>query len=389
MTRRLLIAGSAALWLCACANDNVEPPAPLAAIAKPQLTASEVWSRSIAGTEATAQLHITAAADGTNVYTLTSSGTFTHGGLVYALSLKSGGTNWSVKTDLSLTAGPAVNDGIVVVAAADGTVLALKSTDGSSLWKSQVTGEILATPAVSAGTVVVRTTDGRVLALDADTGKQRWKTGYDVPRLSLRGAAPPVIVDRMVFVGLDDGRLVALDIGDGHQLWQAVVGTPSGGDELSRLSDVDGVLAVDGDTVYAVAYHGQIAAISRQSGQILWSRDMSSYTGVSVDSDYVYVTDAHSAVWALDKNNGSPIWTQPAMRAHDLTVPTPFQGVVVVGGIEGTVHFLSRKDGSVMQRVSLDSAPIVAPPLVVGDTVVVLSTGGDIAVYVIVPTKAG
>jgi outer membrane protein assembly factor BamB len=339
--------------------------------------------------DATAQLHITAATDGTNVYTLTSSGTFTSGGVVYALSLKSGGTNWSVKTDLALTAGPTVNDGLVVVAAADGTVLALKSADGSILWKTEVAGEILAAPAVGAGTVVVRTTDGRVLALDADTGKQRWKNGYDVPRLSLRGASPPLIVDRMVLAGLDDGKLVALDLGDGHQLWQAIVGTPSGGDELSRLADVDGVLAVDGDTVYAVAYHGQVAAISRQSGQIQWSRDMSSYVGVSVDGDYVYVTDTHSAVWALDKNNGAPVWTQPAMRAHELTVPTPFQGSVVVGGIEGTVHFLSRKDGSVMQRVSLDSAPIVAPPLVVGDEVVVLSTGGDIAVYVIAPAKSG
>jgi outer membrane protein assembly factor BamB len=375
--------------LVACANDNVEPPAPLAPIEKPQLTATQIWSRDFPATAATDQLHMDAVSDGTNIYILTSRGTFTAGGLVYALSIKSGGTNWSVKTDLPLTAGPTVKDGLVVVAAADGTVLGLKPDDGTILWKASVAGEILAAPAIGAGTVVVHTTDGRVLALDAVTGKQRWKTGYDVPRLSLRGASPPVIADRMVLAGLDDGRLVALDLGDGHQLWQAIIGTPSGGDELSRLSDVDGILAVDSDNVYAVAYHGQVVALSRQSGQILWSRDMSSYTGVSVDKDYLYVTDSLSAVWALDKSNGSPIWTQPAMRAHDLTVPTSYQNTVVVGGIDGTVHFLSRKDGSVMQRVSLGSTPIVAPPLVVGDKVVVLSTGGDIAAYVIASATTG
>ena len=106
---------------------------------------------------------------------------------------------------------------------------------------------------------------------------------------------------------------------------------------------------------------------------------------MSVDGNYVYVTDLHSAVWALDRSNGVPVWTQPEMRAHNLTLPVPFHDSVVAGGIDGHFHFLSKKDGSVIARGKLDSAPILAPPVVIGDSVLILSTDGEIGLFQVTP----
>jgi outer membrane protein assembly factor BamB len=216
-----------------------------------------------------------------------------------------------------------------------------------------------------------------------------WKTNYDVPRLTLRGASDPVIVDRVVMDGLDNGKLVALNLDDGTQLWQATVANSTGSDELARLTDVDGDLAVDGDRVYAAGYHGQTVSVSRSNGQIDWARDLTTYTGASADDQHVYVTDLHSAVWALDKSSGVPVWTQPEMRAHNLTVPVPFHDSVVVGGIDGHIHFLSKKDGSLMARTQLGSAPILAPPVVIGDEVLVLTTSGILGAFLAVPVTGG
>ncbi|HSC47065.1 MAG TPA: outer membrane protein assembly factor BamB [Gammaproteobacteria bacterium] len=377
---RLLPAFLLASLLAACASDNVEPPAPLTTFT-PQLKVLEAWSRTLSAAEETLLLHLDVVSDGTDLYTLT------HSGDVYSLYAKNGGTRWKTDTKLELTAGPGVNDGMVAVAAEGGMVIALDAKDGHILWQSPVDGAVLASPAVGAGIVVVRTTDGRVLALAADSGRQRWKTAYDVPRLSLRGASMPVILDRQVLVGLDDGRLVALKVDDGSQAWQTPVGAPSGSNELSRVADLDGIIAVAGDDVYAVAYQGQVMAITRQNGQVLWAREMASYTGVSVDQTHVYVTDLHSTVWALDKATGVAVWSQPVLRAHDLTVPVPFGDAVVVGGIEGDLHFLSKLDGSLMARVSLGSSRINVPPLVMGDRLIAVSTGGDIASYGVLPIK--
>jgi outer membrane protein assembly factor BamB len=378
--KKLLYTILTGLILAACASDNVEPPALLKDLVKPRYKLEELWSRSISASDVLLRVNMQLAADGKDVYTAANNGK------VYAFSLKSGGTDWSVATDLTLGAGPALGNGLLVVAGVDGSILALNPADGSTLWKTSVDGEVVARPAIGTGSVVVRTTDGRVMALAADSGKVRWKTSYAVPRLTLRGACDPVIVDNMLIEGLDNGKLVALNLDDGTQMWEATVANPSGSDELARLTDVDGILAVDGDTVYAVGYHGQTIAVSRSNGQVQWSRDLTSYTGVSSDGTHLYVTDLHSAVWALDKSNGVPVWTQPEMRAHNLTLPVPYRDGLILGGVDGHIHFLSKQDGSVMARTSLSSAPIIAPPLVVGDTVLVLSTAGEVGAYTAVAT---
>ncbi|MGB9428922.1 MAG: outer membrane protein assembly factor BamB [Gammaproteobacteria bacterium] len=375
---KLFIVAPLALLLAGCLSSNVEPPAPLVPFT-PKVKVQRLWSNSVGSADPILRLGIVAASDGSNVYTAAANGD------IYAFALKNGGKLWKTSTKLTISAGPGVGAGLVVVGATDGTVLALNASDGSKVWQANVNGQILASPAVSQTAVVVRTVDGHILALSAAAGQKLWSISRDVPNLTLRGSGAPVIAGDMVVLGLESGQLLALNLSDGSQRWIAVIAAPTGSNELSRLVDVDGVLAVGSDNIYSVAYQGHIADVARDSGQVLWSREMSSYTGVSEDDTRVYASDIHSAVWALDKATGVPVWTQPAMRARDLTVPVPFGDTVVAGDLKGYLHFLSKKDGSIVARVSLGSDPILAPPIVVNGILVVLTTSGDLAAYKLVP----
>ncbi|MDE2234598.1 MAG: outer membrane protein assembly factor BamB [Gammaproteobacteria bacterium] len=375
--KRIITLGMAIL-LAACASSNVEPPAPLVNFT-PKIKVERVWSRSIGSADAILRLGIVPASNGTNVYVAS------HDGAVYAFNLKNGDHVWRTNTKLSLTAGPGVGEGVLVVCASNGTVEALSTKDGKQLWKTDVNGYVLASPAVSQSVVVVTTTDGHTLALSSLTGQVLWNVAHEVPNLSLRGASPPLISGNTVFQGLDNGQLLALNLSDGSQRWSTSISIPSGSNELARLVDLDGVLAVDSDVVYAVNYHGRLEELVRDSGQVMWRREMSSYTGVSEDSSHVYVTDTHSAVWALDKATGIPVWTQPAMRARDLTLPVPYMDTVVAGDLQGYLHFLSKQDGSIVARVRQGSSPILAPPIVVNGYLVVLTAGASLAAYKIEP----
>jgi outer membrane protein assembly factor BamB len=376
--KQLIMIAIVGLLLAACASTNVEPPAPLVKFT-PKVKVERVWSASLDAADAILRLGIKPASDGTNIYAAA------HDGSVYAFELNDGQRLWKVKTKLPITAGPGVGQGMVVVGASDGTLLALNSTNGKQLWKINVNGYILASPAVSQLAVIACTTDGHIIAVSPSSGKKLWNVSHDVPTLTLRGASPPVITNDVLYQGLDSGQLLALNLSDGSQRWAATISSPTGSNDLARLVDLDGVLAADNDNIYAVNYQGRIVEVARDSGQIIWSREMSSYTGVSEDATNVYATDIHSAVWALDKNTGIPEWTQPAMRARDLTVPIPFTDTVVAGDLEGYLHFLSKKDGSIVARVRLGSDPILAPPIVVNGLLVVLTTSGKLAAYKVVP----
>ena len=81
----------------------------------------------------------------------------------------------------------------------------------------------------------------------------------------------------------------------------------------------------------------------------------------------------------LDKRTGSSLWEQKDLHGRKLTSPIVYQSYVVVGDIEGYVHWLSSTDGRQLGRVQVAGDAIDAKPIVVGDTVYIYAKDGTLA----------
>lgn len=356
------------------AKDNLEPPAELVDF---QATASlsRAWSRDLGdGIERSGSKPRPAEANGI-VYA-----SDLEGG-VFAVDLANGKTRWAIEAGKRLSSGPGVGDDLVVVGGLDGDVIALNRETGSAQWTTQVSSEVLASPVIANGIVVVRSGDGRVFGLSASDGSRAWLFDRGVPLISLRGNATPIIVDGTVYLGYDDGKVIALELADGKLLWEQTIATPSGRTELERMGDIDGEIVANEGELYLVTYRGQAAALARDSGRLLWSRDMSSFTGVSVADDEVYLSDADGSIWALDRRSGSSLWKQEQLAHRWLTTPVAFGAYLAVGDFDGYLHLLSRKDGTTAARVHVADEAVRAAPLVAGELVVVASVDGELASY--------
>ena len=178
------------------------------------------------------------------------------------------------------------------------------------------------------------------------------------------------------FVGFDNGKLYALRSRDGSLAWEATVGAPSGRTELDRMVDVDGQLAVVGGDLYAVGFHGRLVSLSADAGRPAWTREFSSSTGVSIARRQLYLTDEQDSVWALDRLNGADIWRQERMARRQLTTPVQHGDSVVVGDLEGYLHWLSADDGTFVARARVGDEPILVAPIVDGDLLYVASQSG-------------
>jgi outer membrane protein assembly factor BamB len=104
-----------------------------------------------------------------------------------------------------------------------------------------------------------------------------------------------------------------------------------------------------------------------------------------VDEDNLYVTDDESHVWSLGRLAGSANWEQEQLAGRALTAPSSSGDYVVVGDVEGYLHWLSREDGQLAARVRLDDERIMAAPLVVDDVVIAYSSGGTLGAYRVAP----
>jgi outer membrane protein assembly factor BamB len=202
-----------------------------------------------------------------------------------------------------------------------------------------------------------------------------------VPALSLRGNAAPRIAEGVVYAGEDSGKLVALRLSDGNVMWEQTLAPGEGRTELARLQDIDGDVAVADGVVYAAGYQGMTAALIADSGRPLWTHPLSSYTGVALASTQIYVIDADSDVWALDLRTGASNWKQEGLKYRWLGEASTMGDAVVVGDMEGWVHWLAASDGKFAARVRLSKHAIQAAPLVVGDTVYVEDIDGVVGAY--------
>ncbi|AXS79493.1 outer membrane protein assembly factor BamB [Dechloromonas sp. HYN0024] len=294
--------------------------------------------------------------------------------------LEGGKVAWKIEAGQPLSAGVGANGRLLVVGTSKGEVLAFSAEDGKALWQAKVSSEVLASPVVGDDGVAVKSGDNRVHLLDLGDGGRKWVYQRATPPLSVRGAGSPVFADRYVFVGYPGGKMVALAIQNGAPVWEGTVALPKGATELDRVADIVAAPVIDGRLICAVAFQGRVACFDMgQGGTMIWSRDLSSVTGLAMDSRYLFVADDKGVVSALDRQSGSSLWKQDKLKNRKLSAPVVQRGLVAVADAEGIVHFLSREDGSFAARQKTDGTPVRAPLKMLGNAVLVQTTGGSVS----------
>ena len=305
-----------------------------------------------------------------------------------ALDLRSGRVIWRAKTRAPLSGGTAASTDLVLVGSSDGQLFAFNPADGASRWKVRLNGEVLAAPAISERLVAVRTVDGRLHALSPADGHELWSQEQQVPRLSLRGTSRPLIVGDVVLCGFDNGKVLAVSVNDGSVQWEATVTPPHGRTELERLADIDSPVSVSGQDVYAIGFQGRVAMLAIDTGQVWWSHEASSYRGISLDDAALYLSTADGEVVALKARTGTEIWRQNALLHRGLSAVAVMDDSIVTADFQGYVHWLDKASGALAARVQNGKVRVSNPPVVVGNTVVVINDRGQIAAYRVTPQAA-
>jgi outer membrane protein assembly factor BamB len=367
---------------CASSTKKADKPVELTDF---QSTAkvSRVWGASVGSSEPRMRLGLSLAADGEVLYAAN------HAGQVVALRQADGRRLWQTSTKVPLTGGPGVGAGLVVAGGSHGHVVALDAATGAIKWKSFINSELLSAPAVSSDYVVFRAVDGRVVALHASDGTQAWSAEQQVPRLSLRGIARPSITGDLVLSGFDNGRVMALTLGSGDTAWDANVAPSTGKTELDRLNDIDTQLAVRGTDVFVVTFQGKAARVDLETGNLQWSRDVSSYSGLALDDDGVYVTSANGSLIKLSARSGVELWNNPVLKNRHLSPPAVLGNLVATADLDGYVHFFDTATGTLAARVKVLSDRVTTEPVVSGDTLFMLDAAGNIVALRAGPAPEG
>lgn len=381
MRRILLVFAATLLAMQGCSwikswGDDDEPgqPAPLVEFEQ-SLQVKKVWSTNVGDGMGKAGISMAPVFSSGKLYTAD------HEGRLVVVDASNGDKLWEQKTKQVFSGGPGLDDKNIYMGTIDGRVIAYDRETGAELWNAQVSSEVLAPPASADGIVVVRSIDGRVFGLDNVSGRRTWIYDHSVPLLTLRGNANLLVRAGIAFVGYDDGSLVSLRVADGSVLWTQTVVSPEGRTELDRLSDIGTQMVIVASDLLVSSYKNRLVSVAADSGRLLWFKDISSAGGVVVDRTKLAISDKNDDLWMLDRRNGSTTWKLDRLSNRGLTRPAFYGNYVVVGDMDGYLHWLDSDIGSFVARVRVGKDSYAAPPFSVGTTLYVLTKKGDLVAF--------
>ena len=234
-TRVVLAAlGVAALiTLAACDDKEVDPPAELVDIVQTR-SVQRLWTASFGGDSERLRLALRPIVVDGVVYVAS------HDGEVIALSADKGKRTWLVKTKLRAVRRTGSGGRPGRARLQRRRHHRARCQQRRERWRKSIGSEVLARPLIANDIdrdPHRRRPRRRTVA--CTDGAPRWAVDEQVPRLTLRGTAPPVLAGDRIIAGFDNGKVLAIDPRNGDVLWDAIVNAPHGRTELERLADID------------------------------------------------------------------------------------------------------------------------------------------------------
>lgn len=300
-------------------------------------------------------------------------------GLIYALNKLNGQLIWKFSTqgerkyDFAdyFHSTPVCSGGVLYFGSGNGNFYAIQAASGNLLWKYQTGHIVHTTPAIANNKIFFGSFDGFVYALHLD-GSLAWKfktVGHRYfPKGEVQGS--PAVFKNLVFIGARDYNVYAIDQQSGYCHWNKsfvkgwglnntihdsvlyigsadervlIAANPSTGSEFWNKKMeflVFGNCCFSENLLYLGTTIGKLHAISRLSGEKLWSFETENYLNNRAKyfkSDDSYRDDIYSIIRSNEhflevECELGGIFSTPAITDH----------CIIFSSTNGTIYCLNR-----------------------------------------------
>lgn len=268
--------------------------------------------------------------------------------------------------------GPTVSGGKVYVGTMDGRLVGVDIADGKLFMNAKLENgaAVYGSPLVSGTDVYAgayigsgTTAIGRVYTFVS--GENQTSVTYPAPGKVIGGVVGNLVAGTTYF-GSADNKVYAVT--DRLQdMWSFTTG-----------GKIWSSPAVSGGTVYVGSFDKKLYALSAADGTKQWEFRTGGAIMATpvVDGGTVYVGSFDRKLYALDAATGAKKWEYPA-ESWFWAAPVVSSGTVYAVSINGWLHVLDADAGKLVTKINLGAA-VSAPPVLVGNTLVMVTEAGAV-----------
>lgn len=269
-----------------------------------------------------------------------------------------------------------LDNNVLYFGANDGNFYALDADFGKVIWKYETKAPVYARATIFNQHIYFQSSDDIVYCLNASDGKWIWHYKRSVTAVtSVRGNSTPALEGNTAYVGFSDGYVVALNANDGNLIWEQKI------HKGTKFTDVDAMPLLDDKQLYCPSYDGELYALDKTRGAVLWHIDIGGSKKVLMDDKTLYLASSNGNVYSVNKENGRVGWK------FELDQGTPTAMVqrgnfLAFGGSQGYFYAIHKGDGSLAYRYSVGTrSGFVSSPFSFDREIYILSGFGNLYVF--------
>ncbi len=273
---------------------------------------------------------------------------------------------WSFQTKGVITTGIAVSGNLVLAGDELGNFYAVNKNTGRSAWSYNGSHSFVGTPAVADGKVVVAEADGTVSCLKLNDGSVVWSREVDVEGMGLTLVDGAAIGDGKVYVARGDAMLNALSFADGHSVW----------DYKSEGTELRTAPAFGEEFVMLGEQNAKFSMINPKTGKRVNGGGAGGAVNTPViNNGNVYFSSWDGSVQRVQINGVIPKWHRKFGNPIT-TMPIVGGSRVFIGTANGVAAALSVEGGNILWNYDTEGGNITANPVFTGNSVIIISGQG-------------
>ena len=293
------------------------------------------------------------------------------------------------KSNVAYGGGVSYWNGRIFATTGFGFAVGLDASTGEELWRADIGVPLRGGPTVSKGNVYVHTQDNQLIALDADDGEVIWEHFAIVENAEVLGNSSPAIDGDTVIAAFSSGELYALRSANGQVSWQDALSRTGRLTALATLNDIDGHPVIYNGRVYVGNHSGRLLSIDLRSGERVWESNIGTLYTPWIAGNYMFVLNTEGELVNLSIRDGRVRWISQLQRFEKQKKRKGlirWAGPVLAGdrlfvvSSHGYMLTVSPYTGEILSGIKLP-APAVIPPIVVNQTVYLLTDKGDLIAY--------